>query len=236
MTGVVDRARRAGASSCGDRQTRPPAYSGRSSDGGRSKWPCRPAFDALDSPLKRFATQSNRHSLSVYVDFAYFFTKSRFDFFASRALEPRRHVVRQRARASRAPGAVDLLPKQAVHKPFRPHRLATPQALAIEPEAAAFGILGAEIVARRRSRVSPPGRGDALRPLDGRDIMQDSPPAETQRRAIRHFGERLDRLRAGEKAQRPRRGGLYNRRGLLPAQPRFPQRGGRGRLRLLTQV
>src|SRR3984957_14651377 len=83
-------------------------------------------------------------------------------------------------------GGVNLSPKQAVHKPFRPHRLATPQALAIKPEASAFRILGAEIVARRRSRVSPPGRGDALRPLNGRDIMQDAPPAETERRPVRH--------------------------------------------------
>src|SRR5260370_25032851 len=128
------------------------------------------------------------------------------------------------ARASRAPGAVDLLPKQAVHKPFRPHRLATPQALAIEPEAAAFGILGAEIVARRRSRMSPPGRGDALRALDGRDIMQDAPPAEAQREPIGHFGERLDRLRASEKAQRPRRGARCNRLGLFSTHPRLPKR------------
>ena len=49
---------------------------------------------------------------------------------------------------------------------------------AIEPEAAALRILGAEIVARRRVRAPPPGRGDALRPLDGGDVVQDAPPAE----------------------------------------------------------
>src|SRR5882724_12735773 len=93
---------------------------------------------------------------------------------------------------------VDLLPKEPMHKPFRLHRLATPEALAIKPEASAFRILGAEIVARRHAGVAPPGRGDALRALDGRDIMQNAPPAETQRRPVGHFGQGLDRLRASE--------------------------------------
>jgi hypothetical protein len=166
------------------------------------------------------------------------------------------HVVRQRALTSRALGAVDLLPKQAVHKPFRPHRLATPQALAIKPEASAFRILGAEIVARRRSRVSPPGRGDALRPLNGRDIMQDAPPAEAQRGAIGHFSQGLDRLRAGEEAQRPRRGAAWSviasdprdcfvpagqARGFLAmttfaAHSHLSKRRGRGRLGLFGQM
>ena len=45
-----------------------------------------------------------------------------------------------------------------VQEPSRPRGLAAPEAFAIEPEAAAFGILGAEIVARRRVGAPPPGR------------------------------------------------------------------------------
>src|SRR4029078_5553111 len=75
-------------------------------------------------------------------------------------------------------------PEQPMHEPFRPRRFTAPQALAIEPEAAPSRILGAEIIARRHGLASPPGRGDALRPLDGGDIVQDSPPAEPQRRPV----------------------------------------------------
>ena len=128
-------------------------------------------------------------------------------------------------RASRVPGT-NVSPEQAMHKPFRLGRLAAPQALAIKPETAPFPILGAEIVARRRSRVAPPGRGDAFRPLDGGDIMQDSPPAEAQRRPVGHFGERLDRLWAGKEAQRPRRRAAATVSGPSLARPRFPNAAG----------
>ena len=66
--------------------------------------------------------------------------------------------------------------------------------------------------------------------------MQNAPPAETQRRPIGHFGQGLDRLRASEEAQRPRRGAARPRLGLLAAHARLSKRRGRGRLGLLGQM
>src|SRR5271170_4885252 len=89
-------------------------------------------------------------------------------------------------------------PKNPVHEPFRPQGLAAPEAFAVEPEAAALRILGAEIVARRRVGAAPPRGGDAFRAFDRRDIVQDAPPAEAQWRPVGHFGDGLDRLGTDE--------------------------------------
>jgi len=151
--------------------------------------------------LEPVAIRSNRNRLQIPLISRASSRKTGFHFFAARS-------------------SASVSPKQPVHKPFRLAGLPAPQALAIEPEAAPFRILGAEIVARRRSGAPPPGRGDALRPLDCRDIVQDSPPAETQRRPIGHFGQGLDRLRASEQAYRPRRRARRNRLGLLATRSR----------------
>src|SRR5579883_2833824 len=91
--------------------------------------------------------------------------------------------------------------EQPVHVPSRPPGLATVEAFAIEPEAAAFRILGAEIIAGRPVRPAPPFGGDALGALDGGNLVHGAPPFEAQGRSVRNFGDRLDRLGAFEEAQ-----------------------------------
>src|SRR5579863_5886804 len=91
-----------------------------------------------------------------------------------------------------------------MHVPPRLGDLASVNSLAKEPEASAFRIFCAEIIARRPVGSTPPLGGDALRPFDGGDLMHRAPPFETQRRPIGDFGDRLDRLKPFEEAQRPR--------------------------------
>ena len=92
--------------------------------------------------------------------------------------------------------------------------------------------------------------------------MQHAPPAEAQRRAVGHFGDRLDRLGPGEEAERPRRRASFalirpppdqvrgspaafcrnsqvtarREKGSLAARPRLAERRRRRRFRLLGQM
>ena len=89
--------------------------------------------------------------------------------------------------------------KQSVQVPvrFSGSYLVSEQSFAIEPDARAFLAFDAEIIAGERMAllVAPPFHGDALRPFGMRDFMQHTPPAKAHRRAIRHLGDGLDRLR-----------------------------------------
>ena len=80
---------------------------------------------------------------------------------------------------------------------------------AIKPHAHAFAALDAEIVAHQRvaGRVAPPLHGDAFRAFDAHHDVAHAPPGELRRRSVRHFGDRLDRLRPREQADRAGGGG-----------------------------
>ena len=52
---------------------------------------------------------------------------------------------------------------------------------------------------------APPGAFDALGAFGGDHLMQRAPPAEAQRRAVRHLGDGLDRLRLRQQPQGARR-------------------------------
>ena len=53
--------------------------------------------------------------------------------------------------------------------------------------------------------LAPPSALDALGAFGGDHLVQRAPPAEAQRRPVRHFGDRLDRLRPQQQPQRARR-------------------------------
>ena len=73
-----------------------------------------------------------------------------------------------------------------------------------EPEAAAFGVFDAVIVASWRARVTPPFGGDALGPFGARDVIFAAAPGEFARRTIWHFNHgNADRLRRIEHLDRP---------------------------------
>ena len=93
--------------------------------------------------------------------------------------------------------------EKTMHEPARARRLAHEEAFAKHPKSAPLGILRAEIIAGERALAPPPPFGrDALRPLEGGDLMQDAAPAKPQRRAIRHAGDGLDRLRPRQQPDR----------------------------------
>src|SRR5689334_25317497 len=82
-----------------------------------------------------------------------------------------------------------------MQEPARLTLVAAVQALAEQPEAAPGLVLDAEIVAGALAPIlAPPFPGDALRPLGAGHLEPHAPPAEAPRRAIRHLGQRLDRL------------------------------------------
>src|SRR5687768_14614503 len=79
--------------------------------------------------------------------------------------------------------------EQPVDIPDRAGRLAPVKALPEQPIAAALNILDPKIVARGVPQiVPPPFRGDALRSLHARHLVEDAAPAEAERRAFRHCG------------------------------------------------
>src|SRR5918994_2525036 len=88
-------------------------------------------------------------------------------------------------------------PKQTVQEPARVLHLAAKQTFAVEPDARAGAALDAEIIACERAAgfVAPPLHGDALGPFHLCDFVQNLPPAEPHRRALRHFGHFLDQFR-----------------------------------------
>jgi len=102
-------------------------------------------------------------------------------------------------------------PKHPVHEPGRRgdgalrHVGARHVAIkpgAEQPEAVAAFVLDAEIIAGAVAGgrdvlarfLMPPHAFDALGAVGGGDVVQRAPPLETQRRAVRHFGDDLDRL------------------------------------------
>ena len=78
------------------------------------------------------------------------------------------------------------------------------QAFAVEPDPHALAAFDPEIIARQRVAllVAPPFHGDALGAFGMRDHVAHAPPGELHRRAVRHRGDRFDRLRPLEQADR----------------------------------
>src|SRR3954468_13674335 len=76
--------------------------------------------------------------------------------------------------------------EQPVNEPIgQPAAAVADQPFAIDPVAAAFGILHAIIIAQPRRRgLAPPFGGDPLRPLDAGDVMHRAPPPEPPRHAF----------------------------------------------------
>ena len=95
--------------------------------------------------------------------------------------------------------------EQPMQEPFRADGLAPVEPLAIEPEAAALRIFGAEIIAGQRIRAPPPFGGDAFGAFDGGDLVEDAAPFEAQGRPVGDFGDRFDQFGPFEQTKRPRR-------------------------------
>ncbi len=106
-----------------------------------------------------------------------------------------------------------------MHEPARRLVAALIKPAPKQPEAPAFGIFDAIIIARRRFRskkfwVEPrPIRRDAFRPFGAQDIVQFFPPAEARWRPIRRQSQNFDRLRRIEQGQWTRRWLALLRRG-----------------------
>src|SRR5262245_15645422 len=81
------------------------------------------------------------------------------------------------------------------------------KALAVEPEAAALGILDEVVVARAFGRVAPPFGRDALRALGLGYLMQHAAPAELPRWSIGHDCQHVSWL--GTLQQEQRAGSCY---------------------------
>src|SRR6187551_714733 len=94
-------------------------------------------------------------------------------------------------------------PKQPVQEPGG-CRGVTVEPGAVQPEAQARLVLHADVIARRFAVLAPPGAFDAFWPFGRGYFMQRAPPAETQRRPVRHARQGLDWLWAREQPQRPR--------------------------------
>src|SRR5258708_20775126 len=104
-------------------------------------------------------------------------------------------------------GKFSASPEQPVEEPARLRGFAAVEAFAVEPGAQAIAAFDAEVIARQRLAcfVAPPLHGDALGAFRDGDLVQHAAPAEPRRRPVRDLGDRLDRLRALEQADRPRR-------------------------------
>src|ERR1700742_639129 len=96
-----------------------------------------------------------------------------------------------------------------MHEPVRRHGVAflasdfVEQSVAIEPEAQAFFVLDAEVIARQhRALRTPPLHGDTLGTFDADHGMGSAAPDEPRRRTVRHFGNDLDLIRTLEEPQR----------------------------------
>src|SRR5688572_21915800 len=97
-------------------------------------------------------------------------------------------------------------PEHPMHEPARGRR-GPVQPGAVEPEAAAFGVFHAVMVADLGILLArqPPLRRDALGAFGGTHLVQHMTPAELHRRIVRYRRDGVDRLGMGEQADRPLR-------------------------------
>src|ERR1700730_9315372 len=91
-----------------------------------------------------------------------------------------------------------------MQEPARRSGFAVIKALAVEPGPQALAAFDAEIIARRGMArgVAPPLHGDAFGAFRDCDFVQHAPPAKPRRRSVGDLGDRLDRLRPAEQANR----------------------------------
>src|ERR1700674_2656672 len=91
-----------------------------------------------------------------------------------------------------------------MQEPARRSGFAVIKALAVEPGPQALAAFDAEIIARQGMArgVAPPLHGDAFGAFRDCDFVQHAPPAKPRRQCVRDLGERLDRLRPTEQANR----------------------------------
>src|SRR5512143_2425673 len=98
--------------------------------------------------------------------------------------------------------------KRSVQEPRR--RRCSLREVAVEPgaeqpEAQAALVLYAEVIPCGPSVLAPPGAFDTFGAFGSDYLVQRAPPSEAQRRPIRYFRHRLDRLRPRQQPQWARR-------------------------------